>query len=63
MQNYHLLNHYIAKLLGNTDIAIVSSKEASRLFDLRYPNFSGKKILIPLMYKDLGYSDPSLQDR
>jgi len=104
MQNYHLLNHYIAKLskkygavfiyhvhepyvqdkkahgglqqywlhlfeyfqerlLENTDIAIVSSKEASRLFDLRYPNFSGKKILIPLMYEDLGDSNPSLQDR
>ena len=59
----HLFEYFQEKLLGNTDVAIVSSKEASRLFDLRYPNFSGKKMLIPLMYEDLGDSNLNLQNR
>jgi len=59
----HLFEYYQAKLLENTDIAVVSSDMASRLFDLRYPDFSGKKLLIPLMYEDLGDSDPGIQDR
>lgn len=95
MQNYHLLNHYIAKmckkyncrfiyhahepyvrnksahgglqqywlhldeymgkkLLENTDVAIVSSLEASRLFDERYHWFQGKKVEVPLLFEDLG---------
>lgn len=57
----YLFEHFQGKLLENTDIAIVSSKMAFHLFDLRYPNFSGKKMLIPLMYEDLG--DCDMQDR
>jgi len=57
----HLFEHFQGKLLENTDIAIVSSKMAFHLFDLRYPNFSGKKMLIPLMYEDLG--DRNAHDR
>lgn len=94
MQNYHMLNHYIAKLsakyncrfifhvhepyvknkkahggfqqywlyiseymenklLENTIVAIVSSVEASKLFDVRYPKFKGKKVEIPLLFEDL----------
>jgi len=30
---------------------------------LRYPHFGGKKLLIPLMYEDLGDSDSDMQDR
>ncbi len=59
----YLFEQFQEKLLENTDVAIVSSKEASRIFDLRYPNFSGKKVLIPLMYEDLGDSNLNLQDR
>lgn len=95
MQNYHLLNHYIAKLgakyncrfifhshepyvknkkahggfqqfwlyineymenrlLKNTRIVIVSSIEASKLFDERYPKFKGKKVEVPLLFEDIG---------
>jgi glycosyltransferase involved in cell wall biosynthesis len=56
VQRYWLyLNEYMeAKLVSNTDIAIVSSKEASRLFNKAYPHFKGKKIQIPLLYEDLG---------
>jgi glycosyltransferase involved in cell wall biosynthesis len=43
-------------LLKNTTVAVVSSNEASSLFDLRYIHFSGRKMLIPLMYEDLGDS-------
>ncbi len=55
-QQYWLhLNEYMeAKLLRDTSIAIVSSKEGSRLFDKAYPWFKGKKVEIPLMYEDLG---------
>jgi glycosyltransferase involved in cell wall biosynthesis len=40
-------------LLQNTNIAIVSSKEGSRLFDFRYPWFHGEKIEVPLIYENL----------
>jgi glycosyltransferase involved in cell wall biosynthesis len=54
LQHYWLyLSEYMeAKLLRNTDVAIVSSKEGSRLFDKAYPWFQGKKVVIPLMYED-----------
>ena len=95
LHNYHLLNHFIAKLckllnasfiyhvhepyikskqahgklsslvlsvyealqeilLRNTNVAIVSSREAYKLFKERYRNFRGKLVLIPLMYEDMG---------
>jgi len=104
VHNYHLLNHYIAKLaekydckfiyhvhepytidkkahggiqqywlhlyeffdgilIDKTDTVVLSSKTAQYLFDLRYHNFSGKKMLIPLMYEDLCNFDFNLQDR
>ena len=59
-QYWLYLSEFMDKLLvNNTDIAIVSSKEASRLFDKQYPNFKGSKMEIPLMYEDLGenYND------
>jgi len=60
----YLFEYFQEKLLEDTDIAIVSSMEASRLFDLRYPHYSGKKVFIPLMYEDLGSSNQfNLQDR
>jgi len=59
----YLFEYFQGKLLEDTDIAILSSMEASRLFDLRYPHYSGKKVLIPLMYEDLGGSNINLQDR
>lgn len=59
----HLFEYFQEKLLENARIAIVSSNMASHLFDLRYPNFSGRKLLIPLMYEDLGDSDLNIQDR
>lgn len=59
----YLSEHFQGKLLEKTDIAVVSSKMASYLFDKRYSNFSGKKKLIPLMYEDFGGSIGNLQDR
>jgi glycosyltransferase involved in cell wall biosynthesis len=60
LQHYWLyLNEYMeARLLRNTDVAIVSSKEGSRLFDKAYPWFQGRTVEIPLMYEDLGDVDP-----
>ena len=40
------------KLMRSTDIAIVSSLEAERLFKERYSDFSGELMNIPLMYED-----------
>jgi glycosyltransferase involved in cell wall biosynthesis len=59
----HLFEYFQERLLNNTDVAIVSSREASSLFDLRYSQFSGKKMLIPLLYEDLGESENRLEDR
>lgn len=59
----HLFEYFQGKLLEKADIAIVSSKMASSLFDKRYPSFSGKKKVIPLMYEDLGSSIHDAQDR
>lgn len=50
----YLFEYLQQKLLEKTDIAILSSNEASILFLKRYPNFLGKKVTIPLMYEDLG---------
>jgi len=41
------------KLLKHTDIAVLSSNEALKLFNMRYPKFPGKTLQIPLMYEDL----------
>jgi glycosyltransferase involved in cell wall biosynthesis len=47
------LNEYmISRLLRNADVAVVSSKEGSRLFDKAYPWFQGRKMEVPLMYED-----------
>jgi len=47
------LNEYmISRLLRNADVAIVSSKEGSRLFNKVYPWFQGRKMVVPLMYED-----------
>jgi glycosyltransferase involved in cell wall biosynthesis len=59
----YLFEYFQEKLLKNTDVAVVSSKEALRLFNFRYPSFSGKKILIPLLYEDLGESESDAQKR
>jgi len=37
--------------------------EASRLFDMRYPWFKGKKVIVPLMYEDLGENDSFVNER
>ena len=59
----HLFEHCQGSLLDNADVAIVSSKEASSLFDLRYPHFSGRKMLIPLLYEDLGEAETCRESR
>jgi glycosyltransferase involved in cell wall biosynthesis len=64
-QQYWLyLNEYMeAKLLHNSDVAVVSSKEGSRLFNKAYPWFKGRKGEIPLLYEDLGNGANLLSDR
>ncbi len=54
-QRYWLyLSEYMEKrLLENTDVAIVSSTEASRIFDERYNWFRGKKVEVPLLFEDI----------
>jgi glycosyltransferase involved in cell wall biosynthesis len=59
----HLFEYFQGRLLINTDVAIVSSKEASSLFDLRYRHFLGQKMFIPLLYEDLGGSEISVKER
>ena len=59
----YLFEYCQEKLLHNTDVTVVSSTEASSLFDLRYPNYFGKKMIIPLMYDDLGGSESDEQNR
>jgi glycosyltransferase involved in cell wall biosynthesis len=49
----HFSEYMEARLLRNTDVAIVSSKEGSRLFEKRYSWFQGRKLEIPLLYEDL----------
>ncbi|MFW9965436.1 MAG: glycosyltransferase, partial [Candidatus Sifarchaeia archaeon] len=49
----HLFEKFQERLLNKTDVAILSSKEAERLFDLRYPNLTVRTLLVPLMYEDL----------
>jgi len=50
----YLFEFLQGKLLTKTDIAILSSNIASAAFNKRYPDFRGKKLIIPLMYEDLG---------
>jgi glycosyltransferase involved in cell wall biosynthesis len=52
----YLFEFMQGRLLEKTDIAVISSKRALYLFNKRYSNFRGKKLLIPLMYEDLGDS-------
>jgi len=59
----HLFEYFQEKLLNDTDIAVVSSKEASSLFSLRYRHFSGRKMLIPLLYEDLSESKTNADNR
>jgi len=59
----YLSEHFQGKLMENTDVAVVSSKLASKQFDRRYQDFSRKKLLIPLMFEDLGNSLNNSLDR
>jgi glycosyltransferase involved in cell wall biosynthesis len=42
--------------LRYTDVAVLHSRRGLRLFDKRYPNFHGKKVVIPLLFSDHGPS-------
>jgi glycosyltransferase involved in cell wall biosynthesis len=59
----HIFEYFQGRLLRNTDVAIVSSNIASYLFGVKYSDFAGRKMLIPLMYEDLGNSGFESQDR
>lgn len=59
----YFFEHYQGMLLETTDYVIISSNFASKLFDIRYPSFSGNKLLIPLLFEDLGYSSCQTQTR
>ncbi len=59
----YFFEYYQGKLLEQTDIAIVSSRFASKLFDIRYPRFSGERLMIPLLFEDLGSSRCQKQTR
>ncbi len=58
-----LFEYFHGRILQNTDVVVLSSREAIRLFTLRYPHYSGKKMLVPLIYEDLGGSEPIVQNR
>lgn len=59
----YLFEYFQGRLLEKTDIAVLSSCEASSLFEKRYPGFSGRKAAIPLMYEDLGNLASNTKDR
>jgi glycosyltransferase involved in cell wall biosynthesis len=64
-QQYWLyLNEFMdSRLVHNTDIAVVSSKEGLRLFNKAYPWFKGKKLEIPLLYEDLGTKEEIIRSQ
>lgn len=49
----YLFEYLQGKLLKNTDKVIISSQESLRLFKIRYPDYDGEIIQIPLFYEDL----------
>lgn len=59
----YILEYLQEKLLENVDIAVISSNRALYLFEKRYQNFSGRKIMIPLMYEDKGNLTSNIEDR
>lgn len=59
----YLFEYFQEKLLENVDIAVISSNRASYLFEKRYQNFSGRKVIIPLMYEDMGDSTSNIEGR
>ncbi|MBT9139283.1 MAG: hypothetical protein DDT31_01866 [Syntrophomonadaceae bacterium] len=59
----YLFEYLQGKLLEKTDIAVLSSNDASSLFKKRFPNFSAKEVRIPLMYEDLGKFTTNTRDR
>lgn len=59
----YVFEYFQKKLLENADIAVLSSNRALYLFEKRYQNFSGRKIMIPLMYEDLGNFTSNIEDR
>lgn len=56
----YLFEFMQGRLLDITDIAVISSRRALYLFNKRYSHFQGRKILIPLMYEDLGSLESTL---
>lgn len=59
----YLFEYLQGKLLDLTDIAVLSSSHGSDLFKKRYPDYSGKLALIPLMYEDFGKNDVATDKR
>jgi glycosyltransferase involved in cell wall biosynthesis len=59
----YLFEYLQGRLLKKTDVAILSSKIASAAFDKRYPDFQGKKVIVPLMYEDIGSHTTERDDR
>ncbi len=50
----YLFEYIQGNILKKCDVVILSSQEACGLFNKRYSGFKGKKIIIPLLYEDLG---------
>ena len=50
-------------LLRSTNIAVLSSARAFKLFEKRYQGFRGRTALIPLMYEDLGLMESLNESR
>lgn len=59
----YLFEYFQEKLLEKTDIAVVSSNKAAALFEKRFPKFLGRKVIIPLMYEDVGELTSSIKER
>lgn len=58
----YMFEYFQEKLLENADIAVISSNRALYLFEKRYQNFFGRKIMIPLMYEDMGNFTRNIED-
>ncbi|CAD6490838.1 MAG: Glycosyl transferases group 1 [Candidatus Argoarchaeum ethanivorans] len=59
----YVFEYFQEKLLKKTDIAVISSNRALYLFEKRCQNFFGRKIMIPLMYEDMGNITSNIEDR
>jgi glycosyltransferase involved in cell wall biosynthesis len=56
----YLIEFFQTLSLRYTDVAILHSHRGLRLFDKRYPNFKGRKRVVPLQFQDDGFQSTTV---